>query len=346
MTVLRSIAPIGAARVANGREPSRPHHVTYLARVRDVRNPHATVRSTAPDAGMDGIGAARTRLGGLIVTSVPVAPRPELRFRRRLTPSAALGELWRARELVRTLAERDLKARYKQAVLGFAWAVITPVLLMVVFTVVFTRVTTVDTGGVPYPLFSYLGLLPWSFFMASVSLGATSLVSNVNLLNKVYCPREVFPVATVCVAGVDMVVSTGVLVVLFVVFSTPPAATSVFVPVLLVIQVAFTLAVTLTLAAVVVYLRDVRHALPMLLQLGLFATPVAYSLAAIPEQWQVAYVAVNPLGAVIDGYRRAVLLGEPPDATLTVTAGTSAMLMLAAGYLLFKRLEPGIADVA
>jgi ABC-type polysaccharide/polyol phosphate export permease len=273
-------------------------------------------------------------------------PPPELRFRRRVRPWSAIRELWRARELVRSLAERDLRARYKQAILGFAWAVITPLVLMVVFTVVFTRVAKVDTGGVPYPLFSYVGLLPWAFFMTSVSQGANSLISNVNLLNKVYCPREVFPIATVIVAGVDMLVSTGVLLVLFAVNTFMPQPTSVFVPLLLAIQVAFTLGVTLVLSAIVVYLRDVRHALPILLQMGLFATPVAYGLSVVPQSWQVPYVVVNPLGAVIDGYRRTVLLGVPPDAALTAAAGASSLAMLLLGYLLFKKLETGIADVA
>jgi ABC-2 type transport system permease protein/lipopolysaccharide transport system permease protein len=259
---------------------------------------------------------------------------------------ASLRELWHARELVRTLAERDLKARYKQAVLGFAWALITPVLLMLVFTVVFTQVAEVDTDGVPYPLFSYLGLLPWSFFSVSVAAGASSLISNVSLLNKVYCPREVFPISNVIVALTDMVIASGVLVLLFAVYGVAPAPTSVFVPLLLLIQIAFTVGVVLTLSVVVVYLRDVRHALPILLQMGLFATPVAYSMALIPEEWRVPYVAVNPLAGVIDGYRRAVLEGVPPDAVLTLVAGTSATVALLLGYTVFKRLEGGIADVA
>lgn len=283
--------------------------------------------------------------GGNEVLAVE-GPPPELRFRRRVRPLTAMRELWRARELVRSLAERDLRARYKQAILGFAWAVINPLVLMVVFTIVFTRVAKVDTGDIPYPLFSYLGLLPWTFFMTSVSQGATSLVSNVNLLNKVYCPREVFPIATVIVAAIDMLVSTGVLVVLFGVHTFMPHPTSVYVPLLLAIQLAFTLGVTLVLSAIVVYLRDVRHALPILLQMGLFATPVAYGLNVVPEQWRVAYVVANPLGAVIDGYRRSVLEGSPPDATLTAAAGASAFVVLAIGYIWFKKLETGIADVA
>jgi ABC-type polysaccharide/polyol phosphate export permease len=275
-----------------------------------------------------------------------VGPPPELRFRRRVRPISAVGELWRSREVLRALAERDLRARYKQAVLGVGWAVLTPLLLMVVFSVVFTKVAKVDTGGVPYPLFSYVALLPWTFFGTSVSQGASSLIANTNLLNKVYLPREVFPIAVMVVAGVDMLVSSGVLALLFGVFTFPPKPTTVLAPLLLLIQVAFTLGVTLVLSAVVVYLRDVRHALPILLQLGLFATPVAYGLDVIPEQWQPLYVAVNPLGAVIEGYRDTILRGTAPDWGLTGIAALSATLVLVLGYLCFKRLETGMADVA
>ena len=149
-------------------------------------------------------------------------PPPDLRFRRRVRLLGSLRELWRARELVFSLAERDLRARYKQAVLGFSWAVVTPLLLMVAFSLVFPRVAKVDTGGVPYPLFSYLGLVPWAFFSTSVSQGGTNIINNAGLLNKVYCPREVFPIASVAVAAVDGLIATLVLGVLFVVFSFVP----------------------------------------------------------------------------------------------------------------------------
>jgi ABC-2 type transport system permease protein/lipopolysaccharide transport system permease protein len=255
-------------------------------------------------------------------------------------------KLWRSREIVRSLAERDLRARYKQAVLGFAWAIITPVLLMVVFTFVFRRGVSVDIGDVPYPLFSYLGLLPWTFFSTSVSQGVIALVSNMTLLNKVYCPREVFPIAKVTVAGVDMIIATAVLLVLFPITGFAPRATSVWVPLLLVIQLLFTLGIAIVLSGMSVYLRDLKHAVPILLQLGLFATPVAYGLNFIPEHLRTAYVALNPLAAVIDGYRSTVLYGTAPNAQLTVVAGCSALFVFLAGYYAFKRMETGLADVA
>jgi ABC-type polysaccharide/polyol phosphate export permease len=279
-------------------------------------------------------------------TAGHLAPPAELRFRRRIGPLAAVRDVWRARELVRTLAERELRARYKQAFLGLAWALITPLALMLVFTLFFNRVAQVETGGAPYPLFSYLGLLPWTFFSTSVSQGGQSLIQNIPLLNKVYFPREVFPTASVAVAGLDSAVALVALGGLFAIYGFLPKATSLWVPVLLLIQVAFTLGVTYLVSAVVVYLRDLRHALPVLLQIGLFATPVAYGIDFIPQSLRTLYVIVNPLGAVIDGYRRTVLLGLGPDWGLTIPASISAVVVLVGGYLLFKRMETGFADVA
>ena len=274
-------------------------------------------------------------------------PPPELRFLRRVRLVTSLRELWRARELVFSLAERDLRARYKQAVLGFSWAVVTPLLLMVAFSLVFPRVAKVDTGGVPYPLFSYLGLVPWAFFSTSVSQGGTNIINNAGLLNKVYCPREVFPIASVAVAAVDGLIATLVLGVLFVVFSFVPQPESYWVPVLLAVQLTFTLGVTMALSAIMVYVRDIRHLLPIVLQLGLFATPVAFSLdQLVPARLQPIYVALNPMGGVIDGYRRTVLYGQQPDMQLLCIAAISATVMFLAAYALFKRLETGFADVA
>jgi ABC-type polysaccharide/polyol phosphate export permease len=276
-----------------------------------------------------------------------IGPPSELRFRRRIRLLASLVEVWRRRELVRSLAERELRARYKQAILGFAWAVITPLLLMLVFTLVFPRVAKVTTSGAPYPLFAYLGLLPWAFFSTSVSSGGQSILTNMTLLNKVYCPREVFPIASVGVAGTDSAVAVVVLCVLFVVTGFVPHPDAVWIPALLLVQVGFTLGITMVMSAVIVYLRDLRHALPIILQLGLFATPVALSLDdLVPARWQPLYVAINPLAAVIEGYRNTILLGVPPRGDLLLVAAISTLVVLVGGYALFKRLETGFADVA
>jgi ABC-type polysaccharide/polyol phosphate export permease len=278
--------------------------------------------------------------------SIPSQPPSEILFRPKLRVVAAVREVWRGRELVRTLAERDFRVRYKQAVLGVAWAVLTPLALMVVFTVFFQRVAKVDTGGAPYALFAYLGLLPWTFFSTSVAQGGQSLVLNNQLLNKVYCPREVFPMASTVIAAIDTTIAVAVLGLLFVVTGFVPKATSVWVPVLLVVQVAFTFGATLVISAVLVFLRDLRHALPVILQLGLFATPVAYGMDVVPENLQVLYSAANPLAPVIDGYRRTILLGLPPDWQLLVPGAVVSAVLLVAGYAVFKRMEPGFADYA
>jgi ABC-2 type transport system permease protein/lipopolysaccharide transport system permease protein len=275
----------------------------------------------------------------------PVPPS-HLRFRRPFRPIEAVRQLFHARELIRTLAERELRVRYKQAVLGLAWAFITPLALTLVFSVFIRRVANIDTGPAPYQVFAYLGLLPWTFFSTSVSVGGQSLVQNIPLLNRVYCPREVFPLASVMVAGFDMLVALVPFGALLIIYGFLPKVTSYWVPVLLVVQVVFSLAVALIVSAIVVYLRDLRHALPIILQLGLFASPVAYGLDAVPVSLQPLYVTLNPLGAVIDGYRRAVLYGLAPDWGLVLPAAVSALLMLSLGYYLFKRMETGFADVA
>jgi ABC-type polysaccharide/polyol phosphate export permease len=274
-----------------------------------------------------------------------VGPRAELRFRRRIGLLRAFKELWNVRELVRTLAEREMRVRYKQATLGFAWAVVTPVALMIVFTLVRSAVGA-TSGDIPYPLFAFVGLIPWTFFSTSLSHGGQSLIQNVPLLNKVYCPREVFPIASVTVAAVDSAIAAGFLLFLFPLFGFVPRATAVWIPVLLLIQVTFTLAVVIITSGLMVYLRDIRHALPLILQLGVLANPMAYGIEKIPSEFRQIYCALNPLGAVIDGYRQTILFGRAPDWELVVPAAIGAVVMLTVGYVAFKRMETGFADVA
>jgi ABC-type polysaccharide/polyol phosphate export permease len=278
--------------------------------------------------------------------SVHGGPAPELIFRRLVRPWAMLRELWGARELVLALTERDLRARYKQTKLGFAWSVLTPILLMVVFSLFFQRAADVDTNGVPYPLYTYVALLPWTFFSDSAAKAAQSITANLSLVNKVYCPREVFPLASVATAAFDTVIASGVLALLFAGFTFMPAGGIVWVPVLLAVQVAFTIGAALLLAAVVVYFRDLRQVTPMALQLALFATPVAYGLEVIPAGWRSVYSVLNPLVPVIDGYRQTILYGQPPPGGLLAIAAVSSAAWLVGGFLVFKRLETGFADVA
>lgn len=281
-----------------------------------------------------------------IAPSVPEAPPSGARYRHRVRLISSMKALWSRRELVLALAERDLRARYKQANFGFAWSLITPIALMVVFSLFLNRVANIDTGDVPYPLFTYIGLLPWTLFSASVSNGGQALIMNVPVLKKVACPREVFPLATIMVATVDMILATVALAVLFVIYGFVPHATSYWVPMIMLVQFAFTIGVVLIVSSAMVYVRDLRHALPLFLQIGLFATPVAYGMETVPPEIRSFYGYVNPLAPVIDGYRQTVLFGNPPDWNTFIPAAGSSLALLILGYLLFKKLETGIADVA
>lgn len=278
----------------------------------------------------------------------PSEPRPEIWFRRKISLVGALRELWAFRELVVTLAERDLRVRYKQAVLGVAWALITPLAMMLAFTLIFTKFTRVPTHGAPYALFSYLGLLPWTFFSSAVSLGGLSLVNNVPLLNKLYCPREVFPLAAIVDAAADMIVAALVLLVLFPIVGYAPRAQVFYVPLLLLVMFTFTLGVTIAVSAIVVFMRDLRLVLPLVIQLGLFVTPVVYGAGSITRSTGglIAYSIVNPLVPVIDGLRRTVLFGQAPAWPSLAAGAASSLLILVGGFALFKRLEAGMADIA
>ena len=285
-------------------------------------------------------------MASVVDQPVPDAPPRELIFRRRVSFGQSLGQLWQSRELIRSLAERQLRARYKQAILGFLWAIITPLVLMVAFTLVFDRVGDVETGGVPYALFSYLGLLPWSFLSTSLQSASLSLIGNIALINKIFCPREVFPVAGVVVAGIDLLLSMVALALLFVLTGFAPRGTAVWIPLILPVMLLTAIAWSILVAVIVVYVRDLRTGLPLILQVGLFATPVAYGFEVIPRAARGIYSAVNPFGPVIDGLRRTVLYGGPPDFSQLGLAAGGAVAWFMIGYWAFKRMETGIADVA
>jgi ABC-2 type transport system permease protein/lipopolysaccharide transport system permease protein len=300
------------------------------------------------EARLDGATSVATRHELRFPTPRSADPRREIWFRRKVRLIPSIKELWSFRELVVTLAERDLRVRYKQAVLGIAWAVITPIVMMVAFTVLFTKVAKINihAPGVPYALFAYMGLLPWTFFSTSLSGGGMSLVGNVGLLNKLYCPREVFPIASMVDAAVDSLIATLVLLLLFPLLGFAPKVETLYVPLLLIPLIAFTLGVTLAVSAVVVHMRDLRLVLPLLLQMGLFATPVVYSVERLSQPLLIGYSILNPLVPVLDGLRLTVLEGHAPNWSSLAAGTVSSLLVLLGGFLLFKRMETGIADVA
>ena len=291
-----------------------------------------------------------TTSAGTYTAQAPTEPRPEIWFKRRVSLVSAVREVWAFRELVATLVERDLRVRYKQAALGLAWAVISPVMEMIAFTVLFTKVTQINIQmpGVPYVLFSYLGLIPWTFFASAISGGGSSLTSNVALLNKLYCPREVFPLAAMGDACFDALIASIILLALFPISGFAPKIETLWFPIVLLPLFMAAIGLALVTSVITVYVRDFAQIVPMVIQIGLFATPVAYPLQKLIHNHtaQLVYSAVNPIAPVLDSLRRTVLQGQAPNFAALAIGGASAFLMMTVGYVIFKRLETGIADVA
>lgn len=275
-----------------------------------------------------------------------VEPSKEQRFRRSNRLIDILRDVWASRPMVRALAEREIRAQYKQAALGVAWAIVNPIILMLVFTLLIRKAASIDTHGVPPAIFSYVALVPWNFFSSSVTSGGLSIINQMALVNKIRCAREVFPLAAITTSAVGAVIAASVLLILFPLLGFAPKVTSFWAVLGVAVQLVFTVAVVLAASAITVYLRDLRHALPILMQIGLLATPIFYSMDAIPEEWQIPYVVMNPMGAVITTYRETVLYGNGPPWRLLIPAAISSVVMLYGAIRLFRRLELGFADVA
>lgn len=252
-------------------------------------------------------------------------------------------ELWHYRDLLYFLTWREVSLRYKQTVLGFLWAVLQPVLTMLVFTVFLGRLAKVPSDGVPYSVFSYLGLLPWMYFSNAVTRSGASLVAQANLLSKVYFPRILIPLSATLSALVDFAVAFGILIVLMLWNGIQPAASTLWLlPLTLLTAIAAT-GVGMWLAALNVQYRDIQHAMPFLLQLWMYATPVVYPASIVPERWRPLF-AVNPLTGIIEAYRSAAL-GRPLDwATLGISTAVVVVLALI-GTWRFRRVERLFADI-
>jgi ABC-type polysaccharide/polyol phosphate export permease len=281
--------------------------------------------------------------------TIPAAPPPELTFRRRVSLVGSLVELGRSWEMITTLTERELRIRYKQAILGVAWALLAPVVLVLSFTLFLKNsIPTHDLGfaHVPAALFIVCGVIPWTFFAGAVGTGGLSLLQNLQLVNKISCPREVFPLAMVGVAAVDTLVSLVAAGAVFAITATSPHLLAVpWAPVLILVEVLFAAAVTLIVSALVVHVRDIRHVLPVVLQMGIIAAPVFWSFSRMGRTAQLVYAAVNPVGPVIDAWRRTLLLGDNPDLTTLGIAAASSVVLLLIGFRIFKRLEAAFADL-
>jgi lipopolysaccharide transport system permease protein len=251
-------------------------------------------------------------------------------------------ELWRYRDLAYFLVWRDIKVRYKQTAFGAGWAILQPVLLMLVFSVFLGRVSGVGSADVPYPLFALAGLVPWTLFAQSLGGASSSLVSSQNLISKVYFPRLLLPLSAVASFVVDFLLAVVVLVVVIVLFGRVPSLSLLWVPILGLFTVASALAVGLWLAAINVRYRDVRYAIPFLIQLWLFASPVAYSSALVPDQLRLVF-SLNPMSGVIDAFRWATFGGPFPNVTVGLSAAATVAILVG-GLAYFRRVERTFAD--
>jgi lipopolysaccharide transport system permease protein len=252
-------------------------------------------------------------------------------------------DLWRYRELFQVLAWRDVAIRYKQTAIGAAWAVIRPALTVLIFTVVFGRIAKLPSAGVPYPLLVFAGLLPWTFFATAISDASGSLVSNANLIGKVYFPRLIVPAAAVVAAFVDFVISLVVMAAVMAWCRFAPDWRIICLPAFALMAVLASLGPGLWITALNVRYRDFRYVIPFMVQLGLYVSPVGFSSSVIPEKWRLIY-ALNPMVGVIDGFRWC-LLGAPIDWR---GVGVSALVIAAAlwlGVRQFRRLEKSFADL-
>jgi lipopolysaccharide transport system permease protein len=255
-----------------------------------------------------------------------------------------LRALYRARDLMLTWTLREFRVRYSQSLLGATWAVLQPLAVMSIMSIVFSMFLKVPTGGAPYPLFSYLGVLPWTFFANAMGFAVTSLVSNMSLVGRIYFPREILPIASIMVGLADFLVAALLLAPLLAYYGISPGPAVLWLPLVLAVQVMFMIALSLLTSAVTVFFRDVRFLVPLVLQVWMYASPVIYPADQVPEALAPLYF-LNPLAAIVDAYRRAVLFDAAPRALPFLWASASALALLVISYAVFKRAERRFADV-
>jgi lipopolysaccharide transport system permease protein len=269
----------------------------------------------------------------------------ELTIKAGATSRQYWKDIWKYRELFYFLAWRDLLVRYKQTVVGVAWSLIRPILSMVILTVVFGKLGKMPSGGVPYPLLVFCGLLPWQFFATALSESGNSLVANSSLISKVYFPRLVVPASSVITSLVDFLISAAFLVVLMIWYRFVPPVTIALLPFFVLLAFAFAFGSGLWISALMVQYRDFRFIVPFVVQFGLYISPVGFATNVVPEQWRIVY-SLNPMVGVIDGFRWSILGGEQsvywPGLALSVL-GVSALV--ATGIWYFRRTERAFADV-
>jgi lipopolysaccharide transport system permease protein len=274
-----------------------------------------------------------------------VRPRSEIR-----PPSvwginivAHLAKLAQYKDLIWTLSVHRIKVRYKQSVLGVFWAILQPLSVMLIFTFIFSLIARMPSDGAPYALFAYAALLPWNYFSGGVANGTNSLASHAQFVTKVYFPREILPITYVVAALFDFAVASTLLVGLMMYYRVLPTLNALYALPIILVLTCFSLAMSFLFSATQVRFRDIGVAVPLLLQVWLFATPVIYPLSAVPERWRSLYV-LNPMVGIIESFRQVIIMGTPPDTNSLMISAVISFILLFGSYVYFKLVEATMAD--
>lgn len=287
----------------------------------------------------------RTAVSTALPGDAPPAPLPVTRIQRSGSwVSLNLDEIWRYRELLYFLTWRDVIVRYKQTALGASWAILQPVLTMMVFSLVFGRLSSIPSDGIPYPLFSFAALVPWMFFANGLTQSSNSLVGSANLIQKVYFPRLIIPAASVLGGMVDFLLAFVILLGMMAYYGISPTINVLWLPAFLLLALATSLGVGLWLSALNVRFRDVRYVVPFITQFWLFATPIAYPSSLLQQPWRTLY-GLNPMAGVIEGVRWALLGTKTAPGPMIIASTVAAVLLLAGGAYYFRRMERAFADI-
>jgi lipopolysaccharide transport system permease protein len=254
-----------------------------------------------------------------------------------------LHELWAYRELLTTFTMRDIKIRYKQTGLGFAWAIIQPLFMMVIFTIIFGGFAQIPSEGIPYPLFSFAALLPWMLFSEGLTRSTMSMVANANIMTKVYFPRLIMPISGILSPLVDFIVSISILIVMMAYYGFVPTTNVVFLPLFILLALATSLGVGLWLSALNVKYRDFQYTVPFIIQIWMYASPVVYPATMLPKAIQPLY-GLNPMAGVIEGFRWSLLGTEMPSAIIYVSVFVVVVLLIS-GMFYFRKMEQYYADI-
>jgi lipopolysaccharide transport system permease protein len=276
--------------------------------------------------------------------AVPAKPLREIRGGSARVSWAGIAELWLFRQVLYALVAREIKVKYKQTVIGVGWAFVQPVIAALIFALFLGHLSHVASEGVPYLLFALAGMVVWNYFSSTLNLAAQSLVVNQPLLRKIYFPREILPLYAIIAGVVDLLPGLAVLLVVAFAYGVAPTLAWLLLPLPLLLVVVATAGAGIALSAINVFYRDVRYALPFVLQIALFASPVVYSLSALPDTWRTIYAIFNPVAASIDALRRIVIHGRAPDFAITFGALAWGMLVVLVAYSLFKKLEYSFSD--